>query len=92
MSVGAFESEYLAHVQKTYRLSWLTDTEIWVSALFVIGVFAAGIAAWRRRRKTLRKWKEESDVGTTGETNPPPYVINYEIIRGRKNDGEEEKS
>lgn len=91
VSVGMFESEYIAYVMKSYRLSWLMDTEIWVSALFVIGVFAAGFAAWRRRKKTVRKWEEEQERTTTGETNPPPYVINYEIIRGRKDDEEEEK-
>ena len=87
LSPGAFESEYLRYVQKTYQLSWLTDTEIWVSLLFILGVFAAGVAAWKRRRKTLRKWDEEHRAETVGETNAPPYTINYEIIRSRKDEG-----
>ena len=87
-TIGTFESEYLAHTQKTYKLSWLSDTEIWVSALFVLAVFAAGTAAWLRRRKTLRRWEEERAGMTSfsNDPNAPPYIINYEIIRSRKED------
>jgi hypothetical protein len=73
----------MAYVTKQYRLSWITDTEIWVSALFVVGVFAAGFAAWTRRRRTLKRWEDEHMEASVGETSSPRYVVNYEIIRSR---------
>lgn len=84
-----FENEYRQDAEKTYRLSWLSDTEIWVSALFVLAVFAAGFAAWRKRKRKLAEWEEEQR-GTTTISGDVPYVINYELIRSRRQDGSEE--
>ena len=90
-SPGAFESEYMRYVQEKYRMSWLTDTEVWVSVLFVVGVFAAGIAAWRRRRRIKQKWEQEHHAESVGSTNAPPYVINYEIVRSRRDEKSEDQ-
>ncbi len=89
--LGQFESEYRASIEKTYRLSWLSDTEIWVSALFVLAVFAAGIAAWRRRRRKLAEWEQEQRGTTTTVSGDAPYVINYELIRSRREEENEER-
>ncbi len=82
--LSQFEREYRDDVERTYRLSWLSDTEIWVSALFVLAVFAAGFTAWRRRKRKLREWEEEQRGATTIVSGDAPYVINYELIRSRR--------
>jgi hypothetical protein len=87
--LGQFEGEYREDVERTYRLSWLSDTEVWVSALFVLAVFAAGFGAWRRRKRKLAEWEEEQR-GTVTVSGDVPYVINYELIRSRRSDDNEE--
>ena len=89
LSLVTFEQEYQAFLRQTYKLSWLSDTEIWVSALFVIAVFAAGFAAWRRRKRKLKEWEEEHTTPHVTVSGDVPYVINYEIVRSRKADEEE---
>lgn len=83
-SAGAFETEYLEHVRKRYRISFVADVETWVAIVFVVLVLAGGVAVFLRRRRTLRRWKEEDRrlrESTTG--SEPPYTINYTLVRGR---------
>ncbi len=92
IKLGEFESDYLRHVQETYKYSIFGDTDLWVSALFIILVLAAGFYAWRRRKKTLAKWQKEEEpkAEEESELHPPPYIINYTVVR-RGSDEEEER-
>jgi len=92
--VGSFETEYLAYIQRTYRISLIGDTELWISAIFVILVLAAGMAVWFRRRKTIKRWSEEDGRASpvSGEVSPPPYTVNYTLIRGRLHEKTEDDS
>lgn len=85
LSPGAFESEYLAYVQRTFRLSLISDTQVWVPVLFVVFVLAAGLAMWRRRKRVIERWREEEARGaaTPGEPGPPPFTVNLTVVRGR---------
>jgi hypothetical protein len=92
VSPGAFESEYTLYVQNHFRISFLGDTELWVSVAFVLLVGAAGVAVYLRRRRTVRRWREEDRrerrVPESGTV--PPYTINYEIVRGRLHESEDD--
>jgi len=92
VSPGAFESEYTLYVQNHFRISFLGDTELWVSVAFVLLVGAAGVAVYLRRRRTVRRWREEDqrERGVPAGTTPPPYTINYEIVRGRLHESEDD--
>ncbi len=93
ISTVSFESQYFAYVRSTYRLTLLGDTELWVSAAFVILILAAGTVAWRRRKRTLERWQDEESKshGPPRETWPP-YTVNYEIIRSRQSGDDDEGS
>jgi hypothetical protein len=84
---STFEQDYAHTLAETYAHGWFTDTELWVSGAFVLLILVGGYAAWRRRRRTLERWRDE-DHGEPreGEPGAPPYIINYEIIRQRKAD------
>ncbi|MFZ5433776.1 MAG: peptidase MA family metallohydrolase [Calditrichota bacterium] len=84
ISPGDFENEFREHVRQNYRLTFLGDTETWISIAFIGLVLAAGIAVWLKRRKTVKRWEEE-DRPRTGDpsSSPPPYTINYQVIRER---------
>lgn len=84
-SAGAFESEYLQYVEHHFRGSLFADTELVISAAFIVLVLAAGFGVWLRRKRTLRRWKDEDGVRRESSGNPatPPYTINYEIVRNR---------
>jgi hypothetical protein len=84
MSIGTFETQYLGSVRSSYRLPFFGDTELWVSGIFVLLVLASGVAVWKRRKRTLERWKEEDRRFFSEPSGaPPPYTINYEIIRSR---------
>jgi hypothetical protein len=85
VSLGAFESDYLLYVRSHFRLSLLGDVELWVSLAFVVLVLVGGVMVWVRRRRTVERWREEDqrEGGAPEGTTVPPYTINYEILRGR---------
>jgi hypothetical protein len=85
---SAFENDYENYVKNNYRLTFLGDTQLWVSVIFIVLVFAAGIMVWLKRRRTLAKWSEEDNRSAVpmGDVPPPPYTVNYTIIRSRLED------
>lgn len=91
MPPGQFDSEYQDYVRSAYRFSILTDTEVWISALFVILVLGAGLATWKRRKRVKERWTEEDRTRreASGEPEPPPYKIDYTLVRGRMHDRSE---
>lgn len=94
LSPGAFESEYQTYVHDNFRMSFFGDTELWVSVAFVLLVGAAGLGVWLRRRRTVRRWREE-DAQARGicadETvTMPPYTVNYTIVRGRLHESDDD--
>ena len=84
-SPGAFESEYFRYAKIHFRISLIGDTELWVSLAFVLLAGAAGAAVYLRRRRTVRRWHEEDqrERGVPDGVTQPPYTINYELVRGR---------
>ena len=92
VSHGAFESEYTLYVQTHFRISFLGDVELWVSLTFVLLVGAAGVAVWLRRRRIVRRWREEDrrERGVPEGGTAPPYTINYTIVRGRMHESEDD--
>ncbi|MBI5058990.1 hypothetical protein HZB60_04290 [candidate division KSB1 bacterium] len=85
--LSTFEQDYAKTLATTYGGGWFTDTELWVSGAFVLLILVGGYAAWRRRKRTLERWREEDRrEPRDGEPGDPPYVINYELIRERKHD------
>jgi hypothetical protein len=86
-----FEHEYFSYLQSHYRISLIGDMELWVSLAFVLLLGAGGVAVWLRRKRVLAKWRrEEGQQSETGETPPPPFTVNYTIVRGRLQEGEDE--
>jgi hypothetical protein len=94
MPFSAFERGYEDYVKTNYRLTFLGDTQLWVSGAFIVLVFAAGFVMWWRRKKTLAKWQAEESRGPVemGDVPPPPYVVNYTIIRNRLEDERTDES
>jgi hypothetical protein len=98
IKIGRFESDYLQFVRENYKLSIFGDTELWVSALFIILILAAGLFAWKRRKKKLAEWKEEEIVNSEAENEPklPPYIVHYTLVRrpdsGQSEDNENKSS
>lgn len=91
MSLGSFEREYQSHIQRTYGNVWIAFSELWISGLFVILVFAAGFGVYLRRRRTLNRWQAEASGEQ--EVHEPPYTINYTVVRNRLSDrGSQEES
>jgi hypothetical protein len=91
MPLGAFESELFSHIRNTYGLTLVTDTELWISIAFVVALFLAGIAVWRRKRRKLREWDDESGASAGDAEREPsvPYTVNYTIVRSRGDDDDE---
>jgi hypothetical protein len=90
---GQFDGMYLSYVQRNFRLSFFGDMELWVSGAFVVLVLAGGVALWIRRRKIKARWSDEErrERGEDGDVPPPPYVINYTIVRERRDDEEKDE-
>lgn len=86
MSLGQFEREHREHLNSQYGGSLWTDTELWVSLLFVILVLAAGGFAYLRRKRTLAKWHTEYLPPPDIELRPVPYTVNYTVVRSRNDD------
>lgn len=91
MPFGEFESRVQQKLHDTYSTAFYMNTEFWVPILFVVLVFFAGFARYRHRRKTVQTWEAET-IGNRGNTDsstkPPPYTINYTIVRNRPTDSE----
>lgn len=90
LPVGQFEREHQAELRTRYGGSLWSDSELWISLLFVILVLSAGTFAYFRRRRTLKGWKNERFPEESHEPREAPYTINYTIVRARNSDGESE--
>lgn len=88
MPPGQFDREYQDYIRGAYRFSIFSDTELWISGLFVILVLGAGFAAWRKRRRVKDRWADEDRLHhePASEAEPPPYQIDYTVVRGRMRD------
>ncbi|MCC6475552.1 hypothetical protein IT157_00740 [bacterium] len=87
-TTGQFEREYLGMLKERYSGALWTDGELWISAAFILLVFGAGWAAWRKRKKTLERWRAEQIPESASEPRDVPYSVNYTLGPSRRDQGQ----
>jgi hypothetical protein len=87
-TTGQFEREYLGMLKERYSGALWTDGELWISAAFILLVFGAGWAAWRKRKKTLERWRAEQIPESASEPRDVPYSVNYTLVPSRRDQGQ----
>jgi hypothetical protein len=85
-TTAQFEREYLVMLKERYSGALWTDGELWISAAFVLLVFWVGWAAWRKRKKTLERWRAEQIPASESEPRDVPYTVNYTLVPSRRDD------
>ncbi len=89
MPSGQFESQHLGLLRERYASKLWTDGELWISVLFAILVLAAGAVAYWRRQKTVERWRREHLAEEMGEPRDVPYVVNYTLVRERRQEDDD---
>ncbi len=88
-----FEVECVATIREDYKTTLLGDTDLWFSLALIFLFGFGGVALYLKRKRTLQRWREEDHpTHEPGEPSPPPYTINYEWIRSRNSEDEDENS
>lgn len=64
--IGEFEGQWFEYLRENYRYSIFHNWEFYLGFIFLPFLAFAGLFAWLRRRKILKRWEEEEHSQSVG--------------------------